>query len=83
MQYLILCRSVTYAQKAVRLLQSSGIFASVTKAPQSANPGGCTYGAKVGARNLDRAVELLRGAGLYRSKVFSVSPRGEFEEVQP
>ena len=42
MHYIILCRSMTLAQRAANILRAAGIFASVTKAPQSANPGGCT-----------------------------------------
>ena len=56
MHYIILCRSMTLAQRAANILHTAGVFASVTKAPQSANPGGCTYGVKVGAHNLDCTV---------------------------
>ena len=59
MYYILLCRSMTNAQKAAKLLQSSGIFAAVTKAPQESNPGGCTYGVKVAERKLNAARELL------------------------
>ena len=59
MYYILLCRSMTNAQKAGKLLQNNGIFAAVTKAPQQANPGGCTYGVKVAERKLNAARELL------------------------
>ena len=39
-QYLILCRSVTSAQRCARLLQSSLIRASVTKAPSGLTKAG-------------------------------------------
>ena len=44
MHVIILCRSLTQAQRAARLLERAGIFASVTKAPQNASTRGCTYG---------------------------------------
>lgn len=64
MYMILMCRSLTTAQKAARLIQSRGIFAVVTKAPQSANPGGCTYGVKVTVRSLDAASEILADAGI-------------------
>ena len=76
MQYIIMLRSMTFAQKAKRILERGGIFASVTKAPQAANPGGCTYGVKIGQRNRERAEQLLREAGISITKVFAVSPTG-------
>lgn len=82
MHYIILCRSMTNAQRAAKTLQRAGIFASVTKAPQSANPGGCTYGVKIGERNLDAAMSALRDAGIPTGKVFSMGQRGELREVE-
>ena len=81
MHYIILCRSMTAAQRAARLLSSARVFASVTKAPQSANPGGCTYGVKIGERNLDRALELMRAAGLPTGGVFALYRDGSLSEV--
>ena len=64
MHILILCRSLTSAQKAARVLQSNGIFAAVTKAPQSARADGCGYGVKLAERHRDAAMELLNEAGV-------------------
>ena len=55
---------MTTAQKAAGILQRSGIFAAVTKAPQSANPNGCTYGVKIAERNLKPAMEALEANGI-------------------
>ena len=83
MHYIILCRSLTQAQRAERALRRAGVFASVTKAPQSANPRGCTYGVKVGERNLDRALSVLRDAGIPAEKRFALDARGKIYEVAP
>ena len=64
MHILILCRSLTTAQKAARVLQSGGIFAAVTKAPQSAHPDGCGYGVKIAERHRAQALEALALAGV-------------------
>jgi len=72
MHYLFLCRSLTSAQKAARILQNEGIYAAVTKAPQSANPGGCTYGVKLAARYVTAAAFALNQADFPIRKVFEV-----------
>ena len=64
MYMILMCRSLTTAQKAARLIQNRGIFAVVTKAPQSANPTGCTYGVKVTVQSLDAASAILVEAGI-------------------
>ena len=81
MQFILLCRSMSAAQRAARALQNAGIFASVTKAPQNANPGGCTYGVKIGERNLQSAQRILRENRIEVGKVFSYAPNGEISEV--
>ena len=63
MHIVLMCRSLTSAQKAARIIQNHGIFAVVTKAPQSANPGGCTYGVKIAERNRGAALEILALSG--------------------
>ena len=77
MHILILCRSLTSAQKAARVLQSSGIFAAVTKAPQSARADGCGYGVKLAERHKDAALEILNGAGVTVRGVVDLPERGE------
>ena len=42
-QYLLMCRSLTYAQKSVKLLERSGITAAVVKAPPGLSRSGCGY----------------------------------------
>lgn len=56
---IIILRSLTYAQRAERLLERAGIYASVKKVPQSASPEGCTYGVLVRSKNLDQAQSTL------------------------
>ena len=69
MHYSLMCRSLTLAQRAARVLQRAGMFAAVTKAPQSANPGGCTYGVKIAQRNLAAAQAQLEHANIQVQKV--------------
>ena len=69
MHYILMCRSLTLAQRAARVLQRTGMFAAVTKAPQSANPGGCTYGVKIAQRNLTAAQAQLEQANIQVLKI--------------
>ena len=76
MHYILMCRSLTLAQRAARVLQRAGMFAAVTKAPQSANPGGCTYGVKIAQRNLSAALTQLEQAGIQVLKVLEQTGPG-------
>lgn len=44
---LIMCRSLTYAQRSSQVLEHAGITATVLKAPQSVSKTGCTYCVKL------------------------------------
>ena len=67
--YLIMCRSVTAAQRAARLLERSLIRAAVTKAPSSLTRSGCAYAVRLHAR-IEEAVRLLRRNEIAIGKVY-------------
>jgi len=79
--YLIMCRSLTYAQKAARVLERSGITSIVTKAPQSATDKGCAYCVKVSENRLADALRALKNAGLGPGRVFMLGPGGTVREA--
>ena len=74
---------MTAAQRAAAALNRGGVFASVTKAPQSANPNGCAYAVKLGERNLPAALAILRREGIPCEKRFRLNARGELREAEP
>lgn len=80
--YLIMCRSLTYAQRAARALERSGITAIVTKAPQKTMAEGCVYCVKVSEKRLAEALTVLNNAGLGPGKVFLIGDGGELSEVR-
>ena len=80
--YLIVCRSLTYAQRGVRLLERADISAYLVRAPRLIAQAGCAYCVKVSERWLERAMELMRGAGLALRGVYRQLDNGEFEEVE-
>ena len=81
-QYLIMCRSLTYAQRSAKLLERSGITAGVVKAPQKLSTGGCGYAVLLHGR-FDEAVLILKRNNLLTGKLFSRRDNGEYTEVRP
>lgn len=75
--YLIMCRSLTYAQRAARVLERIGITAIVTKAPQGTGHEGCAYCVKVSEKRLAESLTALKNADLGPGKVFMLGPGGE------
>ena len=81
MYYLLSCRSLTYAQRAVKALVSSGITAFVSKLPQSVSLEGCGYCTKVPERYLLDALPVLKDYNLYPIKVYALHEDGSCLEV--
>lgn len=79
-QYLIMCRSLTYAQRSARLLERAGITATVVKAPQGLTTGGCGYAVSLFKR-FDEAVAILKRNNLISGKLFKRTAQGEYTEV--
>ena len=80
-QYLIMCRSLTGAQKTSQILERNGITAVVVKAPQGLSTGGCGYAVSI-RRNIEYAVSLVSNARLLQGKVFKKQADGGYTEYQ-
>lgn len=80
-QFLIMCRSLTAAQKSARLLERSGITAVVIKAPQNLTGNGCGYSVSLRSR-LREAAALLRKYQMLNGKIYESVDGGEFTEVR-
>lgn len=79
--HLIMCRSLTYAQKAVYTLERGGITVKIVKVPQSVSKTGCSYGVRVQSRKLSESVMLLKTKQVPFGKVFRYLADGSMEEV--
>ena len=79
--YLILCRSLTYAQRAERLLNEKGIGSVIVKAPQSLRTGGCGYALSL-HKNFHEAADYLAQCGLLRGKIYRREENGDYAEVR-
>ena len=78
-QYLIMCRSVTSAQRASRLLERSLIRAAVTKAPSHLTRSGCAYAVRLHAK-VEQAVRLLRQNDISFGKIYATDDGNEYRE---
>ncbi len=78
-EYLIMCRSLTHAQRSARLLERRGIIVAVTKAPQGLSSRGCTYALSL-KRKLEEAVRILKKENMLLGKVYA-NNNGAYAEV--
>ena len=78
--YLIIARSVTYAQRMQRVLGRAGIRSRIFRAPRDLTDRGCAYAVQIQAGELAAALAALHLASLDPVQVF-LSQRGSYQEV--
>ena len=81
MPVLITIRSLTNAQRAVRVLGSAGIGGVITKAPLGIAQKGCSYAVRVSSRFLSRALSALESANVPYVRVVRKEADGTYREV--
>ena len=79
--YLILCRSLTYAQRTAGILEQSGIKGRVARLPRSIARDGCGYCVRITERTLESALKALREAGIGPRQVYADHGDGTYGEV--
>ena len=80
--YLLLSRSITHAQRMSSVLEKAGISARFFRPPMGLTDRGCSYAVRLGADDLQNALEQLRANGLQPMRVFYSSGDGTFSEVR-
>ena len=78
--YLILARSVTYAQRMQRALDRAGISSRVYRAPRDLTNLGCAYALRLAPRDLREALLTLHRENLNPVQIF-LYQRGLYQEV--
>ena len=81
MRYVFMCRSLTYAQSAARVLEKNAISASVKKAPTGLSGRGGASIVSVSYIKGTAAAGVLRREGLLQGKVFLRHDDGSHTEV--
>lgn len=76
--YLIIARSVTYAQRMQRALARSGIRSRIFRAPRDLTDRGCAYAVQIA----DSDLTALHRESLDPVQIF-LTQRGTFREVRP
>lgn len=79
--YLIMCRSLTYAQRTAHTLERAGITARILRSPASISPSGCSYSVKISGRNLSKTLEILNRFQLPHLGIFVGTSEQGYQEV--
>ncbi len=79
--YVIVCRSLTYAQRGVRVLTMAGFSGNIRRTPSEIAKEGCSYSIFLRKADIGYAVYLLRRSGIEPRKVYKYSNGGSLEEV--
>ena len=82
MVYLIMCRSLTYAQRTAAALERAGISARILRSPKSIAGEGCSHCVKISQRSLPDALRVLQRASLEPKRIFITAGDGSYQEVE-
>ncbi len=79
--YLIIARSVTYAQRMQKALSRSGIRCQIFRAPRELSRLGCAYAVQISCGDLAAALSVLHRESLAPVQVY-LTQRGFYQEVE-
>lgn len=79
--YYLTFRSVTYAQRAEKLLTRMEIRCSLQRTPRWMEAQGCGYALRVWTRDISEAVFLLRQENIHARRVYVQGSDGQLEEM--
>ena len=78
--YLILARSVTFAQRMQKALSRAGVRNQIYRAPRDLTDLGCAYVVRISPYDLGAALPVLRREGLGPLRIY-VQRGGDIQEV--
>ena len=79
--YLLVCRSLTYAQRSARVLERAGIKSMIIRTTKDVTRDGCGYSLKIRSEILYSALSALQSAGLPPRNVLGLTYDGKTAEV--
>lgn len=79
--YLIICRSLTFAQRTAAALERAGITAHIMRSPKSITDHGCSHAVKISERRLSDSLFVLKTVDLMPKRVYIMSADGSYKEV--
>ena len=80
--YLIVCRSLTYAQRTAAALERAGITAHTLRSPKSIAGEGCSHSGNRSPRSLPDARRIRRRVDLPPKRIFITAGDGSYQEVE-
>lgn len=80
--YLIVCRSITHAQRIAALLERGGVRAHIIRTPKTLSDRGCSHSVRLSERSGDRACDILEQYGLKPEQIYFSNPDGTFQEAE-
>lgn len=78
--YLIIARSVTYAQRMQRALARAGVRCQIFRAPRELTELGCAYAVRIAVSSLTDTLTALHRESLNPVQIF-LYQRGLYQEV--
>lgn len=79
--YFMTCRSLTYAQRTVKVLERGGVSCYMARTPKHLAREGCGHGVKVGEQSVQKALQLLNQADLSPRKLYYSLDGRDYQEV--
>lgn len=79
--YLLLCRSITHAQRMSMALERVGVRGRITRPPVGLTAKGCAYAVVVGETHYERAMRELAAAQIIPERVLFLSGDGVYREI--
>lgn len=79
--YLIVCRSLTYAQRTAAALERAGIWTRTLRSPKSISSEGCSHCVRIARRDLEAARLVLSRIGLEPKRIFAAQSDGSYMEI--
>lgn len=80
--YLIVCRSLTHAQRIAALLDRGGIRVHIIRTPKSISTRGCSHSVRIPEKKAIQTRELLYKAELNPDEIYYVGSDGTFQEAE-
>lgn len=80
-QSYITFRSVTFAQKAERILKKAGLDCTIQRTPKELSQRGCGYCLGLRPGQVIQAAKLLEAENVEYGKLYTVSFEGRYEEI--
>lgn len=79
--YYITFRSVTYAQRALRILEQSGVSCTLQRTPKWMEEKGCGYALRIWTGEILKAVRLLQQSQIPMRRIYRQGEDAALEEV--